>query len=86
MSAERSPRLRSDRPFKIRHRPWFGRTPLNGMVWEFQLRLPESPTGFVCIQVRDGGPFNDYRSFSEALAEAREHRAKLRTGELDTED
>lgn len=77
---DRSPRLRADRPFKIRHRPWFGTTSLNGMVWEFQLRCPTSPIGFVCIQVRDGGPFHDYVSFGEALSRAREHRDNLRTG------
>lgn len=77
---DRSHHLRPDRPFKIRHRPWFGTTNLNGMVWEFQLRCPTSPIGFVCIQVRDGGPFNDYVSFAEALRRAREERASLRSG------
>ncbi len=78
---ERSTRLRADRPFKIRHRPWFGATSLNGMVWEIQLRVrrPEK-TDFVIVSVRDGGPFNDYVSFAEALSQARAHRANLRLG------
>ncbi len=69
---ERSPKLRDGRPFKIVHECWFGGTPLNGMVWRIQTR--DRSGLHYTHSVRDGGPFGEHTSLSEALAWVRDYR------------
>lgn len=79
MVSPRSPRLRADRPFQVRHKYWFGNNALNGMVWRIQTR--ERDGQLYTHNIRDGGPFDDYTSLAEALRWVRDFRRQRRLTE-----
>lgn len=75
---DRSPKLRRDRPFQVRHECWFGGTRLNGMVWKITMRVARGETRaqdwYVTSETRDGGPVHPPCTLAEALSNAREDR------------
>ena len=82
MSAPRSPRLRSDRPFRVVREAWFGGTALNGHVWRITSRVKRGATRaedyYITTSLRDGGPLHEPASLAEALAEHRQYRLDTR--------